>query len=198
MNNEKIIKELESVGLPDFELESHRRRLKMALLSRGYSKKRKRTPLKEFFEERLSDFMGTISDGLVARRPVWRVALTTVLIMLFLFATFITIPQVSGTLKEALFPEGTREIGGPQLTADEQKRATDILNADPGIREILARGAVIDKILPIQVEATMVNPDTGRSEPVKETWAQAWIVLNDKDWGVQIDLVRGKIVSITE
>ena len=26
---------------------------------------------------------------------------------------------------------------------------------------------------------------------------QAWLVLGDKDWGVQIDLVRGQVVSVT-
>ncbi len=48
----------------------------------------------------------------------------------------------------------------------------------------------------LEVGAVKTDQITGSFELIKETWAQAWLVLGNKDWGVQIDLVRGQIVSI--
>jgi len=141
--------------------------------------------------------MDGMSAVLVAPRPVWKVALATFAAVLLLFVAFFSIPQTSSVLKSTFFPEGAKTISGPQLTAGEQERARDILMADSRIKTILAQGAVIDKILPIEVAAARINPETGNSELVKETWAQAWLVLGSQDWGVQIDLVRGQIVSVT-
>ncbi len=141
---------------------------------------------------------GAVSGIVAARRPVWQVTLITIFAVLVIFATLISVPQTSGILKSTFFPEGRREISGPQLTAAEQKQARDILLADSRIQEILAQGAAIDTILPIYVEAETLNPVTGGTEIVRETWAQAWIVRGSQDWGVQVDLVRGQVVSITE
>ncbi len=196
MKEEELIKKLESVELPDFELESHRRRLKKALLNSGYSKKEEVTFLATVGTQ-ANGVSDTMSPRPVVHRRIWKPVLVGVSAMVFLIATYFSVPQASNLLKAALFPEGSRTISGTQLNVDDQK-ASDILMADPRIKELLAQGAVIDKILPIEVTAEVVNPATGKTETVKETWAQAWLVNGDKDWGVQIDLVQGKIVSITE
>ena len=198
MNEEELIDRLRSVKLPDIQLESHRRRLKMAVLNRGYSRNKQEVTFVEVVKTQTTEVLGAVSGALVVRRPVWKVSLTTIIALLMLFALWISIPQTSAVLRSALFPEGSRHISGPQLTADEQKKTMTILLADSRVVQLLANGAVIDKILPIQVEAQMVNPETGNVEIVRETWAQAWIVLNNKDFGVQVDLVRGQVLSITE
>jgi hypothetical protein len=197
MKEGELIKQLESTKLPDIKLESHQSRLKVALLTHGYSRKEKETTFLEKVTARTTGIMDTMSGVLLARRPVWKVTLATFVAVIILFVALFSIPQTSAILKSTFFPEGSRTIGGPQLTADEQKEARDILMADSRITAILAQGAVIDKILPIEVTAETVNPQTGNSEVIKETWAQAWLVLGSKDWGVQIDLVSGQIVSIT-
>ncbi len=196
MNEEELIKKLKSVKLPDIEMESHQRRLKMALLN-SYAQRKQEVTFLEMVKVQTTGVLDKISGALAARRPVWKVMLTSVLAVVIVITAFFSIPQTSAVLKSTFFPEGTRVITGPQLTAAEQKKATDILMADPGVREILAQGAVIDKILPIYVHAESINPATGVTEPVNETWAQAWLVLNGKDWGVQIDLVRGQVISIS-
>ena len=198
MKEEELIERLRGLRLPDIQLESHRRRLKMAVLNSGYSRNKQEVTFLDMVKTQTTGVLGAVSGALVVRRPVWKVSLTTIIAVLMFFAIWISIPQTSAVLKSALFPEGTRHISGPQLTADEQKKAMTILMADSRVVQLLAQGAVIDKILPIQVEAQSLNPDTGNVEIVRETWAQAWIILNNKDFGVQVDLVRGQVVSITE
>jgi hypothetical protein len=198
MKEEELIETLRRVKLPDIQLESHRRRLKVVILNSGYSRHKQEVTLLDMVKTQTTGVLGALSGALVVRRPVWKVSLTTIIAVLMLFAIWISIPQTSAVLKSALFPEGSRHISGPQLTAEEQGKAMTILMADSRVVQLLAQGAVIDKILHIQVEAQSLNPETGKVEIVRETWAQAWIVLDNKDFGVQVDLVRGQIVSITE
>lgn len=190
MKEEELIKELENVDLPEIKLENHRVRLKAALLAGRFNK-----------EGTFMDTVKTQSAGLFdivfAPQPAWKVAATTVVAILALFGAFISIPQTSAIIKSTLFPEGSRQISGPQLTAEEQNKATVILKADPSVKELLSQGAVIDKILPIQVTAETLDPQTGTTRLVQETWAQAWLVRGSQDWGIQIDLVKGRIISIT-
>jgi len=157
----------------------------------------------ETVRARTTGALDPISGAAAARRPVWKVVLTGTVAVLILFAAFVSIPQVSNVLKSGFFPEGSRvitdedgQVFGTQL-ADFDRTASDILMADPGIKELLAQGAVIDKILPLKVVAEVVDPATGKTGQIEETWAQAWLVRGSQDWGVQIDLVKGQIVSIT-
>ncbi len=196
MKDREVIEVLGKIKLPDIELGSHRRRLKMALLDGGYSRNEaKETSLETVRIRKARGFLD--AAGPFNRRPAWKIVTTGVLALLIVAAMWISIPQASSRFKAAFFPEGSRTISGTQLNVDEQ-RVSDILMADPRIKELLAQGAVIDKILPIEVAAEMLNPETGKPEVVKETCAQAWLVLGSKDWGVQVDLVKGQIVSITE
>ena len=92
----------------------------------------------------------------------------------------------------------TETVCGPQLSDEEKEKALDILRADPRVRELLDKGAVIDWILPMYVHASGINPETGEPQEISETWAQVWIKLGDKQWGAQVDLIRGKVVTLTE
>jgi len=92
----------------------------------------------------------------------------------------------------------TQAVVGPQLTDEEEEKALDVATADPRIQELLDRGAVIDLVLPMYVTFSGVNQETGEIEEITETWAQMWIDLGNRQWGVQIDLIRGKVVSVTD
>ena len=92
----------------------------------------------------------------------------------------------------------TQAVSGPQLTDEEKEKAINIATADPGVQEILDRGAVIDLVLPMYVTFSGINQETGEVEEITETWAQMWINLGNKQWGVQVDIIRDKVVSITD
>ena len=92
----------------------------------------------------------------------------------------------------------TTVIDGEPLTYEEKEKALDIVRADTGVRELLDRGAYIDNVLPVSVHMERLNAETGETEEVTETWAQVWIKLEGKEWGALVDLVRGKVESLTD
>ena len=92
----------------------------------------------------------------------------------------------------------TQAVVGPQLTDEEEEQALNIATVDPRVQGLLDRGAVIDLVLPMYVTFSGVNQETGEIEEITETWAQMWINLGNRQWGVQIDLIRGKVVSVTD
>jgi len=92
----------------------------------------------------------------------------------------------------------TQAVVGPQLTDEEKEQALNIATADPSVQELLDRGAVIDLVLPMYVTFSGVNQETGEIEEITETWAQMWMNLGNRQWGVQIDLIRGKVVTVTD
>jgi hypothetical protein len=108
--------------------------------------------------------------------------------------------KVGGTLGTIITVEvdlltkiATQVIVGPQLTDEEKEKALNILNADPEVQALFAQGAVIHALLPIEFTLIAIT-----GEEVTETWAQAWINLGDKQYGAQVDLVRGRVVSLSD
>jgi len=250
MKEEELIKKLESAKLPGIELQSHRRRLKMALLDADYLKKRRGVSIMELAKSKLRGATDIAARGLTSPRPVWKTALASVLAIALIIGFAIGLPSLMGQSPEVLAAEiaqnspeviaalggdeietvkvlnikdnmatvivegrmggivtafvsllskeVTEVVGGPQLTDEEKGRALNILRADPRITELLDRGAVIDMVLPMYVHLSRVNQETGEIEEITETWAQVWINLGDKQWGAQVDLIRGKVVSLTD
>ena len=199
MKEDKLIKKLESVDLPQIELESHRSRLKMALLNSDYFKKKREVGIMEVARTKATGVIDTIIGGLVTQQPVWKVAIASILATAIIAAAFLAGPSL-GPQKASPFPEGSMEVGGAQLTAEQKEAALSILMADPGIQELLGRGAIIEPklILPLEVSMSRINSETGEIEEVRETWAQAWIHVGDSIWGAKVDLVRGRVTSLSE
>jgi len=199
MDEEDLIRKLGSAELPQIEIASHRSRLKMALLSSGYFRKEREVTFMEAVKARATGVFDTAVGGLLAQQPVWKVALATVFTVAVIGAAVFAGPSL-GPHKASTFPEGRMEIGGPQLTSEQKEAALSILMADPAIQELLRKGAVIEPrlILPLEVIAVGVDGETGKTEEIYETWAQAWIQVGDTQWSAQVDLVRGKVVSLSE
>ena len=199
MKEEELRKKLEMVEIPRIELESHRSRLKMALLNSDYFKKKRGNKTMDAVKTQARGMMDTMLDGMVARRPAWKVALVTAFVMIMMGATVFGLGSLNGTQQAGLVPNGYTIIGGDQLTDADKSLAMDILKADPEIQALLASGATIDILLPILVEFQATNPETGEIEGVQETWAQAWITgIDGSTWGAVVDLVQGKVVQLSE
>ena len=199
MKEEELRKKLEMVEIPRIELESHRSRLKMALLNSDYFKKKRGNRIMDAVKTQARGMMDTMLDGMVARRPAWKVALVTAFTMIMMGAMVFGLGSLNGIQQAGLVPDGYTIIGGDQLTDADKSLAMDILKADPEIQALLASGATIDILLPILVEFQATNPETGEIEGVQETWAQAWITgIDGSTWGAQVDLVQGKVVQLSE
>jgi len=202
MKEEDLTKKLENIQLPKVKLESHQRRLRMALLDSDYFKKRQEVTFMEMVKARTRGAADTIWSGLVARRHVWQVALASVLAVVVITMVMVGLPSTSpGVSPASVMPEGTTTttvVSGEPLTDAEKEKALDIIRADPEVRELLDRGAIIGNILPVSAHFEGINAETGEIETITETWAQVWINLEGKEWGALVDLVRGKVESLTD
>jgi hypothetical protein len=199
MKEEELKEKLERVEIPRIELESHRSRLKMALLNSDYFKKEKGNGIMYAVKTRARGVVNTMLDVMIERQPAWKVAMVTAFAMIMIGGMVFGLGSLNGTQQAGLNPSGSTQIGGDQLTDVEKALAMDILKADPGIQVLLASGATIDMVLPVLVELEKINAVTGEIEGVQETWGQAWITGTDgSTWGALVDLVEGKVVQLSE
>lgn len=122
MREEELIKKLESVELPDIELQSHRRRLRMALLDAGYLQRQREVAILELAKSRVKGGIDTMIRGLVSRQPVWKTAVIGVLAVALIAGLAIALPSLTGQSPEAL--------------------AADIAQNSPQVRAALGGGEV--------------------------------------------------------
>jgi hypothetical protein len=87
----------------------------------------------------------------------------------------------------------TRVFQGPQLSAALTQKALSIVHADPRTTALLARGATIGQIVPIEVSYTKAAPSPGQPAEGTETWAQVPLDLDNQEWDAYVDLPQSKI-----
>ncbi len=89
------------------------------------------------------------------------------------------------------------KIKMPELSDEEKERAVGIAKADPEVRELLDKGAKIDKVFPMFRIITLSeeNGETGVETSVNVCVA---LVLNDEKWIVHVDLEKGEVERILE
>ncbi len=102
MKEEELIKKLESVELPEIELQSHRRRLRMALLGAGYLKRQRGVAILELAKSEVKRGIDTMIRGLVSRQPVWKPVVAGVLAVALIAGLAIAIPSLTRQSPEAL------------------------------------------------------------------------------------------------
>jgi hypothetical protein len=129
MKEEDLIKKIKNVELPDIEIESHRRRLKMALLDTDYLKKRRENTIWEPAKSTLKGVRDIMIRGLVSKQPVWKTATVGILAIGLVLGLSLTIPS---------------------LTADSvYAQASEIVQNSPEVHKVLGDDEVI--------EVTIVN-----------------------------------------
>lgn len=141
MKEEELIKKLESVRLPEIELESHRRRLKMALLDAGYLKRQREVAILELAKSKVKGGIDTMIRGLVSRQPVWKTALASVLAIALITGLAITLPGLTGQSPEALAAEIARH--SPQVQAalgGEKVQAVKVIKVVDDKGTVIAQG----------------------------------------------------------
>jgi hypothetical protein len=121
MREEELIKEMENVELPDIELQSHRRRLRMALLDAGYHQRRRRYAFPEIIIIFIKGVIETMIKGLVSRQPVWKTATVSIIAVALVLGLSLTLPQSSNSV---------------------YAQAEEITQNDPGVKAALGGGEV--------------------------------------------------------
>ena len=131
MKEEELIKKLENVELPRFELQSHQRRLRMALLDAGYLQRRPGVTILDLAKSKVKGGIDMIR-GLVSRQPVWKTAVIGVLALALITGLAIAISSLTGQSAEALAadiaqnsPRVQAALGGEEVTVVEIKVVDD-------------------------------------------------------------------------
>jgi hypothetical protein len=197
MDREELIKKLEQTKIPEVKLTNHKSRMKIALLADPCFEKNQEVDMNSL-KSRTAHIIDAIGNKLVSQQPLWKVALSTAAVVVVFAAVLFTIPSVGPKLA-SLVPGGSVEISGRHLTSEQKDKALAILRSDPRIEELLQQGAIIppEYILSLQVGMSKVDSETGKIREVTETWAEAQIKLGDQEYKAQVDLVEGKVVSIS-
>lgn len=105
MKEEELIKKLESVKLPSIELQSHRRRLRMALLNADYLQRRPGVTILDLAKSKVKGGIDTMIRGLVSRQPVWKTAVAGVLAIALIAGLVIALPLLTKQSPVALAAE---------------------------------------------------------------------------------------------
>lgn len=128
MKEEELIKKLEGVELPRTQLESHRRRLRMAVLNAGHllNEQPETTPLARA-RSRVSRGMDTMRRGLVSRQPVWKTAAVCISTVALITGLAIALPLLTGQSPEELAASIVRN--SPEVRAAVV--GTPVVGADP-------------------------------------------------------------------
>jgi len=95
MKEEELIKKLESVELPEIELQSHRRRLRTALLNASYSQRQREVAILELAKSKVKGGIDIMIRGLVSRQPVWKTAVVSILALALVLGLSLTVPSLS-------------------------------------------------------------------------------------------------------
>jgi len=135
MKEEELIRKLENVELPDIKLQSHQRRLRMALLDAGYLKRQRGVTILELVKSKTKGVKDTMIRGLVSRQPVWKTAVVSILALTLVIGLSLTIPSLS----------------------TESAYAADIVKNSPKVQSALGDGEVeVVKVIVVDGKATVI------------------------------------------
>ena len=128
MKEEELIKKLENAELPRIKLQSHQRRLRMALLAAGYLKRQRRSTILGLAKSKIKGGKEIMIRGLVSRQPVWKPVLASALTIALIIGLTIVLPSLNGQSSEALAAEIAEN--SPQVKAalgDEEVQVVKVI-----------------------------------------------------------------------
>ena len=120
MKEEELIRKLENVELPDIKIQSHQRRLRMALLDADYLKGRPGITFLELAKSKVKGVKDTMIRGLVSRQPIWKTAVFGMVALVLVIGLSLTIPDLSTDSVHAAnivqnSPEVQAALGGEEV-----------------------------------------------------------------------------------
>ena len=135
MKEEELIKKLENVELPDIKLQSHQRRLRMALLDADCLKRQRAITFSELAKSKVKGVKDIMIKGLVSRQPIWKTAVVGMVALALVVGLSLTIPSFS----------------------TDSAYAADIVQKNPEVQAVLGDGEVeVVKLIVIDGKATVI------------------------------------------
>lgn len=89
------------------------------------------------------------------------------------------------------------KIKMPELSDEEKERAVEIAKAAPEVRELLDKGASIDKVFPL-FGIIALSEENGEMKVEANVTMAVALVLDDEKWIVHVDLEKGEVERILE
>ena len=86
----------------------------------------------------------------------------------------------------------------PEITEADKQKAIDIAKADPGVKELLDKGASIGNVSSVYSFGMMTDMETGEMMEFSGMMTWVRIELGEKSWIAQVDLTEGKVVRLIE
>jgi len=165
MKEEELIKRLENVKLPEIEVQSHRRRLRMALLDTGYLKRQQGISIFELAKSKLEGVKAVMSRSLVLRQPAWRFVTVTALAVALVTALVVTLPSLTGQSVQALAadiaqnsPEVRAALGGGEV------QVVKVIKVVDGNGTVIAEGKLGRIVAEVDLKKKMVTEVVTLSE----------------------------------
>ena len=87
---------------------------------------------------------------------------------------------------------------GPQLSPALTAQALADVTADPRTAALLARGATIGRIVPVEVAFQRADPSPGQAAQGSETWAQVPLVVDGQTWTAMVDLPNARLDQVLD
>lgn len=126
MKEEELIKKLESIDLPRIEVQSYRRRLRMALLDSEYFKEQPKVGVFSLAKSKMKGGINTMK-GLISWRPIWKPALVSTLAIALIVSSALFVPSLVGPSLETLAadiaknsPEIRALVGGEPVVLETE------------------------------------------------------------------------------
>jgi hypothetical protein len=192
MKEEDLIKKLENVELPDIELQSHRSRLKMALLDSDCLKKQRGVNIPELAKSKLIEVKDIMIRSLVSRQPVWKTATVSITALVLILGLSLVLPSFNTNSVYAKAEEITRSSAEVKAAlGGEEIEVVRIEIGDMDTGKVIARGADGSVMAGVDLK-------TGRVTEVEASFTvdeQAVIEIAKADPGVRELLDAGAVIG---
>jgi len=140
MKEEELIKKLEETKLPDIELKSHRRALKMALLDAGYLQQQRKVNILALTSEKIIGGIDFMLKGLVSRQPVWKTVLLSALAVSVIAVATVAVPGVTGHADRVLAASIAQNSPEVKAAAGEGIMETEVISLSNGKGIVVIKG----------------------------------------------------------
>ncbi|MGD9116478.1 MAG: hypothetical protein PVJ61_04790 [Dehalococcoidia bacterium] len=160
MKEEELIEKLKNAKLPDIELESHKSRLKMALLDAGYPQKQRGAAFWELAKSKLKGVQETMLRGLISRQPVWKTVTFGALAIAVVLGLSLTIPSLTADSAYAQAEEIAQNSPEVQAVLGEvggEEIVIEVIDIEDSAGTVIVQGETSSVLAKIDLEAQAVT-----------------------------------------
>ncbi len=140
MKEVELIKRLENTEIPEIEVRSHRRALKMALLNAGYLQGERQATVLTRVKTKSAGGTDSMLKGLISRRAAWKAVLLSTLAVAIIVTAAIVLPGLMGNNPKAMAASIAQNSPEIRKYAGEGRLKTDVTSLSDGKGTVVVEG----------------------------------------------------------